>query len=292
MSVTTTGPPGTATTASSESAGALPPDAVAATTDWPRARPFKTPPGENEATKGFLLANVTAGFGIVLPSASFTTTSMLGCPPTSKISGFGPMTNEVGPVAMRKVAPTLRTLDIRTMQPPVPVQSRLQPPNTQPDAGVGVNVTAVPNRKVVPHSPLFPLVHLIPAGDEVIVPLPAIDTVSSGANATEQFRFWVITSVAAPPLPAQSPPQPAIEKAHPGAVLGESVTEAPLKNLAEHMPLLAAAQLMPTGADVTVPPPRTETVSMKKSCTAASTSTWKVKNPTVLGTLHCTSCRR
>src|SRR2546426_8342739 len=57
--------------------------------------------------------------------------------------------------------------------------------------------------------------------------------------------------------------------------------------LAEHMPVLAAAQLMPTGADVTVPPPRTETVSVKKSCTAASTSTWKVKNATVLGTLHC-----
>src|SRR6266566_2491250 len=207
MSVMTTGPPGAATTASSESAGALPPDAVATTTDWPRARPFKTPPGENEATKGFLLANVT--------------------------------------------------------------------------------VRGVPNRKYVLHTPLFPLVQLIPTGDEVIVPLPAIDTVSSGANATEQFRFWVITSVAEPPLPAQSPPQPAIEKAHPGAVLGESVTEAPLKNLAEHMPLLAAAQLMPTGADVTVPPPRTETVSMKKSCTAASTSTWKVKNVTVLGTLHC-----
>jgi len=203
------------------------------------------------------------------------------------INGFGPMTNVAGPVALRNVAPTLRTLDIRTMQPPVPVQSRLQPPNTQPDGGVGVNVTAVPNRKVVPHSPLFPLVQLIPAGDEVIVPLPAIDTVSSGANATEQFRFWVITSVAEPPLPAQSPPQPAIEKAHPGAVLGESVTDAPLKNRAAQSPPFPALQLIPTGAEVTVPPPRTETVSMKKSCTAASTSTWKVKNATVLGTLHC-----
>src|SRR2546429_327452 len=96
MSVMTTGPPGTATTASSESAGALPPDAVATITDWPRARPFKTPPGENEATKGFLLANVTVGFGIVLPSASFTTTSMLGRPPTSKITGFGAITNDAG----------------------------------------------------------------------------------------------------------------------------------------------------------------------------------------------------
>src|SRR3989442_1450412 len=270
MSVMTTGPPGTATTASSESAGALPPDAVATTPDWPRARPFKMPPGENEATKGFLLANVTVGFEMTLPSASLTTTSMFGWAPTSMINGFGPMTHVAGPVALRNVAPTLRTFDIRTMQSPVPVQSPVQLENTQPDGGIAVSVTGVPNRKNVLHTPLFPLVQLIPTGDEVIVPLPAIDTVSSGANATEQFRFWVITSVAEPPLPAQSPPQPAIEKAHPGAVLGESVTEAPLKNLAEHMPLLAAAQLMPIGADVTVPPSGVPRFSAVRFCTVTS----------------------
>src|SRR5947208_13607926 len=114
MSVMTTGPPGTATTASSESAGALPPDAVATTTDWPRARPFKTPPGENEAAKGFVLANVTVGFGIGLPSASLTTTSMFGWAPTSMINGFGPMTNVAGPVALNNDAPSLPTCDRRT----------------------------------------------------------------------------------------------------------------------------------------------------------------------------------
>src|SRR2546425_9004113 len=149
MSVMTTGPPGAATTASSESAGALPPDAVATTTDWPRARPFKTPPGENAATKGFLLVNVTVGFEITLPSASLTTTSMFGWAPTSMINGFGPMTNVAGPVALRNVAPILRTFDIRTMQSPVPVQSPVQLENTQPDGGIAVSVTGVPNRKYV-----------------------------------------------------------------------------------------------------------------------------------------------
>src|SRR5438309_6119285 len=135
MSVMTTGRPGTATTASSESAGALPPDAVATITDWPRARPFKTPPGENAATKGFLLANVTVGFEMTVPSASLTTTSMFGWAPTSMINGFGPMTNVAGPVALRNVAPTPGTFDNKAMPTPLPLQLPLPPPNTPPDPG-------------------------------------------------------------------------------------------------------------------------------------------------------------
>src|SRR5437588_704367 len=131
MSVMTTGPPGTATTASSESEGELPPVAVATTTVWPRATPFKTPPGEREATAGLRLTNVTVGFGIVFPLASFTTTSRFGRPPTSITSAFGAMTNEAGPT---NVAPTSRRADILTAQPVPPVQSSDHPENNQPDA--------------------------------------------------------------------------------------------------------------------------------------------------------------
>src|SRR5207302_11462657 len=120
MSVVIAGPRGTATTASSESAGAVPPVAVATTTAWPRAMPFRTQPGESEATDGFRLTNVTVASGIVLPLPSLPAASRFGRPPTAVTRGLGTMTNEAGP---RNVAPNSRRADILTTQVVPPKQS-------------------------------------------------------------------------------------------------------------------------------------------------------------------------
>jgi hypothetical protein len=74
-----------------------------------------------------------------------------------------------------------------TLHVPVPVQSPLQPVNTQPVAGCGVSVTLVPAanaaEQVVPQ--------LIPAGWLVTVPLPVTVTLS------ENVVFWFTTCTSA-----------------------------------------------------------------------------------------------
>ena len=58
--------------------------------------------------------------------------------------------------------------DIVTVQVPVPVQSPLQPVNTEPASGVAVNATEVPSAKSA--AQVAPQV--IPAGALVTVPVP------------------------------------------------------------------------------------------------------------------------
>jgi hypothetical protein len=66
-----------------------------------------------------------------------------------------------------------------TTHVPVPVQpDPLQPPNTEPAAGVAVSVTMVPDRKAALH--VRP--QSIPAGSDVTVPLPAAAGVTVSTN--------------------------------------------------------------------------------------------------------------
>jgi len=74
----------------------------------------------------------------------------------------------LGGVAAANVAVTLWAAVIVTAQLPVPVQAPLQPVNVEPVAGVAVRVTFVPRLKLALH--VAP--QLMPAGDEVTVPLP------------------------------------------------------------------------------------------------------------------------
>src|SRR5207245_9736566 len=76
MSAINTGPPGTATTASNESAGELPPSALAVTTACPRVSPVTVPAAETEAAEGFRLTYVTSGFATGAPTGSCTVTAV------------------------------------------------------------------------------------------------------------------------------------------------------------------------------------------------------------------------
>src|SRR4051812_11802449 len=82
------------------------------------------------------------------------------------------------------VAVTERAWSIVTVQPPVPVHAPLQPPKSEPVAGVGVSVTRVPSS----NEALQVAPHVIPAGALAtdLDPLPLFDTV----------RFQIFTNVA------------------------------------------------------------------------------------------------
>src|ERR1051325_7117846 len=67
-----------------------------------------------------------------------------------------------------------------TVQVPVPVQAPLQPANVEPLAAAAVRVTEVPLAKLALHV----LPQLIPAGDEVTVPVPV--------PALVTVRVWVL----------------------------------------------------------------------------------------------------
>jgi hypothetical protein len=60
-----------------------------------------------------------------------------------------------------------------TRHVPVPLQAPVHPAKAEPDAGDGVRVTRVPDTKAWAQSEP----HLMPAGEEVTVPLPAFATV-------------------------------------------------------------------------------------------------------------------
>ena len=66
------------------------------------------------------------------------------------------------------VAVTFCAAPMVTVQLPVPVHAPLQPVNVEPVAGAAVRVTLVPELKLALH--VAP--QLMPAGDEVTVPLP------------------------------------------------------------------------------------------------------------------------
>jgi hypothetical protein len=70
--------------------------------------------------------------------------------------------------AVPNVAVTLRAALIVTVQLPVPEHAPLHPPKLEPEAGVAVNVTTVPEGKLSEQS----VPQLIPAGEDETVPLP------------------------------------------------------------------------------------------------------------------------
>ena len=70
-----------------------------------------------------------------------------------------------------KVAVTLLAADIVTVQLPVPEQEPLQPPKVEPEAADAVNLTLVPELKLLVQ--VEP--QLMPEGLEVTVPLPVPD---------------------------------------------------------------------------------------------------------------------
>src|SRR2546422_4169703 len=107
MSAINTGPRGTATTASNESAGELPPSALAVTTACPRVSPVTVPAAETEAAEGFRLTYVTSGFATGSPKGSCTVTVVPAVEPTSTISDFGVRTRELGAPAPTVVAVTM-----------------------------------------------------------------------------------------------------------------------------------------------------------------------------------------
>jgi hypothetical protein len=77
-----------------------------------------------------------------------------------------------------KVAVTDFAAVIGTVQVPVPVQAPLQPANVEPLAAEAVRVTEAPLAKLALHV----LPQLMPAGDEVTVPLPVPARVTVSAN--------------------------------------------------------------------------------------------------------------
>ena len=77
-----------------------------------------------------------------------------------------------------KVAVTDRAAVMLSTQLPVPEQFPLQPTNAHPPAGAAVSVTDAPLAKSAAQVPAFAVVQSIPAGTEVTVPVPAMDTVS------------------------------------------------------------------------------------------------------------------
>jgi len=127
------------------------------------------------------------------------------------------------------VAVTVRAAVIATVQVAVPVQAPLQPANTEPAAGAAVSVTDAPLLNAKLHS----VPQLIPAGDEVTVPvpLPARVTVAVNVvvpdvlNVAVTARATVIETVHVL-VPVQAPFQPA--NVDPPAAAAVSVTDAPL----------------------------------------------------------------
>jgi hypothetical protein len=150
------------------------------------------------------------------------------------------------------VAVTARAAVIETVQAAVPVQAPLHPANVEPLAAEAVKVTEVPLAKLA----LQVAPQLMPAGDEVTVPVPV--------PALVTVRVWLVlpavlnvavTDCAADIVtvqvlvPVQAPLHPA--NVEPLAAEAVKVTAAPLAKLA----LQVAPQLMPAGDEVTVPVP-------------------------------------
>lgn len=150
-----------------------------------------------------------------------------------------------------KRAVQLRAADIVTVAVgSAPLQSPLQPANSEPAAGAAVSVAllAAANMAVQldPQS--------IPDGLEVTrpLPLPALATVSAKRCAVKvatQLRAAVIVTRVPGPPPGQSPDQPS--KVEPASGTAVSVTLAPRAKLAEQL----APQSIPDGLEAMRPLP-------------------------------------
>ena len=149
------------------------------------------------------------------------------------------------------VTVTLRAALIDTVQvAPDTVVHPAHPPNSEPAAGAAVNVTVVPlsydSEQSVPQ--------LMPAGADVTkpAPAPALPTARTNrctVNVAVTDRAAFIATVQTSPETASHPVHPA--KVDEPATAAVSLTEVPVGYGSEQ----SAPQLMPAGADVTVPEP-------------------------------------
>jgi len=134
---------------------------------------------------------------------------------------------------------------------PVPLQPPpVQPVNVEPVAGVAVSVTAWLKLKSAAH--VAP--QLIPAGDEITVPVPLPFRVTVSVNrwsvkvaVTPTAAVIVVSQIA---VPVQPPPDQPV-KVEPAAGVAVSVTMDPKLKAAAHV----APQSMPAGTEATVPVP-------------------------------------
>jgi hypothetical protein len=156
------------------------------------------------------------------------------------------------------VAVTERAALIVAVQVPAPAQPAPdQPAKLEPGAAVAVRVTVVPWTKLaVQTAP-----QLMPAGDESTVPEPApvLVTVSvcAALKPASTLRAELIVTVHVVELPEQSPDQPV--KIEPADAVAVSVTSEFSSNEVVHV----APQLIPGGADVTVPDPEPDFVTVR-----------------------------
>src|SRR5687768_4860241 len=163
----------------------------------------------------------------------------------------------------RDRAVTVEAWFMVTAHDPDPLHAPPQPPNRSLPDGDAASVTAVPGLNVALHDPLVSpslIVHEMPAGDEVIVPLPSPPspvTVSTGSasNLADTVAGWFIVTEQLPLLlhaPAHPP------KRLPFDAAGASETTGPAANVALHVPATACpviVQLVPAGDDVILSPP-------------------------------------
>jgi hypothetical protein len=157
-----------------------------------------------------------------------------------------------------KLAVTVVAVFIVTVQVPVPEPPPLQPANVDPPAAAAVSVTTVP--LVYDSEQSAP--QLIPAGEDVTVPLPVPDLVTFSVNVwtvklavTVVAAFIVTVQV---PVPEQPPPLQPLN-VDPPAADAVSVTTVPPLYASEQ----SAPQLIPAGLDVTVPLPVPDLVTFK-----------------------------
>jgi len=155
-----------------------------------------------------------------------------------------------------KAAVTFLAALIVTVQVPVPLQAPLQPSKVEPAVALAVNVTLVPLEKLTEQ--VEP--QLIPAGDDVTVPLPLVVTAKAKlfGGVTENvavtfFAEFIVTLQV--PVPLHAPPHPS--KVEPAVALAVNTTA--LFAVKERVQSLL--QFKPAGADVTDPCPDTVTRS-------------------------------
>jgi hypothetical protein len=159
-------------------------------------------------------------------------------------------------------APTglVAVLSVTTHVGWVPEQAPVQPENAKPDAAVAVSVTTVPLTYDWLH-PAAPPLQLMPAGLEVTVPEPPTVTASEsvwtmGAKDAPTVVAALSVIVQVPALPEQLPVHP--DKVFPEDAVAVRVTVVPALKDWLH-PVAPPLQLIPAGAEVTVPAPPTVT---------------------------------
>lgn len=116
--------------------------------------------------------------------------------------------------------------------------------------GTAVSTTVLPAVKLA--TQVAP--HEMPMGDDVTLPPPLLMTVRGSANRAVTFFTWFIKTVQVFPAVESQPTQASNVSLTPGVAVRTTVP--PVGNRLLHV----APQLMPAGAEVTVPLPWRETL--------------------------------